>query len=126
MIARHDGTVVAVAEFGLLREPRAAEVAFAVADDWRRRGAATRMLEQLAAIAAARGIRRFDAEVLADNRAMLGVFERAGFATRRRGLLGELTVSLDITPAQALLERIDERDHVAAVASLRPILAPGQ
>ena len=37
---------------------------------------------------------------------------------------GELTVSLDITPTEAVRERIDERDHFAAVASLRPILAP--
>ena len=55
---------------------------------------------------------------------MLGVFEHAGFAVRRRGSFGELTVSLDITPTEAVLERIDERDHFAAVASLRPILAP--
>ncbi len=124
LIARHDGPVVAVAGFDGLREPRAAEVAFAVADDWQRRGAGTRMLEQLAEIAAGRGINRFDAEVLRDNRAMLGVFEGAGFGVRRRGSFGELTVSLDITPTEALLERIDERDHVAAVAALRPILAP--
>ena len=85
LIARHDGAVVAVAGFDGLREPRAAEVAFAVADDWQGRGAGTRMLEQLAEIAAARGITRFDAEVLSDNRAMLGVFEGAGFGVRRRG-----------------------------------------
>ena len=124
LIARHDGPVVAVAEFDGLREPRAAEVAFAVADDFQRRGAGMRMLEQLAAIAAERGINRFDAEVMADNRAMLGVFEGAGFAVRRRGSFGELTVSLDITPTEAVLERIEQRDHFAAVAALRPILAP--
>ena len=33
-------------------------------------------------------------------------------------------MSLDITPTEAVLERIDERDHFAAVASLRAILAP--
>src|SRR5450755_5165269 len=55
---------------------------------------------------------------------MLGVFEHAGFAVRRRGSFGDLTVSLDITPSEAVLERIDERDHLAAIASLRPILAP--
>jgi GNAT superfamily N-acetyltransferase len=124
LIARHGGPVVAVAEFDGLREPRAAEVAFAVADGFQRRGAGTRMLEQLAAIAADRGINRFDAEVMFGNRAMLGVFEGAGFAVQRRGSSGELTVSLDITPTEAVLERIDERDHFAAVASLRPILAP--
>ena len=124
LIARHDRPVVAVAGFDGLREPRAAEVSFAVADGFKRRGTGTRMLEQLAEIAAQRGITRFDAEVMADNRAMLRVFEHAGFAVRRRGSFGELTVSLDITPTAALLERIEERDHFAAVASLRPILAP--
>jgi acetate---CoA ligase (ADP-forming) len=124
LIARHGGAVVAVAGFDGLREPRAAEVAFAVADDFQRRGAGTRMLEQLAAIAADRGITRFDAEILFGNRAMLGVFEGAGFAVRRRGSFGELTISLDITPTEAVRERIDERDRCAAIASMRPILAP--
>jgi len=124
LIARHDGLVVAVAGFDGLREPRAAEVAFAVADDFQGRGAGTRMLDQLAEIAAERGVNRFDAEVMFGNRAMLDVFDRAGFAVRRRGSSGELTVSLDITPSEAVQERIDERDHFAAVASLRAILAP--
>jgi GNAT superfamily N-acetyltransferase len=53
---------------------RVAEVAFAVADDLHGRGIGTRTLEQLAAIAADRGIRRFDAEVMASNRPMLDVF----------------------------------------------------
>jgi acyl-CoA synthetase (NDP forming) len=82
------------------------------------------MLEQLAEIGAERGITRFDAEVMANNRAMLRVFEHAGFAVQRRGSFGEVTVSLNITPTEALLEQIGERDHFAAVAALRPILAP--
>jgi acyl-CoA synthetase (NDP forming)/GNAT superfamily N-acetyltransferase len=123
LIGRHDGRVMAVACYVGLREPGVAEVAFAVADDHQRRGIGMRMLEQLAALAADRGIRRFDAEVMANNRPMLGVFEHAGFAVRREGF-GELTVWLDITPTEAVLERIDERDHVAAVASLRAIFAP--
>jgi acyl-CoA synthetase (NDP forming)/GNAT superfamily N-acetyltransferase len=124
LIARHDGRVVAAAGYEGLREPGVAEVAFAVADEHRHRGIGTRLIEQLAAIAADRGIHRFDAEVVAGNGSMLGVFEHARFAVRRRGSQGEVTVSLDITPTETLLERIDERDHLAAVASLRPVLAP--
>jgi acetate---CoA ligase (ADP-forming) len=124
LIARHDGRVVAAAGYDGLREPGVAEVAFAVADDDQRRGIAMRMLEQLAAIAADRGIHRFDAEVMANNGPMLGVFEHAGFGVRRRGAFGEVTVSLDITPTEAMQERIDERDHFASVASLRAVLAP--
>src|SRR5512142_3031159 len=124
LIARHDGAVVAVAGFDGLREPGVAEVSFAVADDLQRHGIGTRMLEQLAAIGAERGIRRFDAEVMPDNQPMLGVFQGAGFAVRRRTSYGELIVSLDITPTEAVRERIDERDHLSAVRSLRPVLAP--
>ena len=124
LIARHNGSVVAVAGFDGLREPCAAEVAFAVADDFQHRGTATRMLEQLAAIASERGITRFDAEVMFGNEPMLNVFESVGFDVRRWGSSGEVTVSLDITPTQSVRERIDERDHVAAVAGLRAVLAP--
>jgi Acetyltransferase (GNAT) family len=88
-------------------------------------GPLTRLLEQLAAIAAERGIRRFYAEVLADNAAALGVFREAGFAVRRQGAGGEVMVVLDITPTVGVKERIDERDHRGAVASLRSVLAPG-
>ncbi|MBV9196003.1 MAG: GNAT family N-acetyltransferase [Solirubrobacterales bacterium] len=124
LIGRHGDRVVAVAQYELLREPGAAEVAFAVADDFQRRGAATRMLEQLAAIGAERGLRRFDAEVLSENRPMLSVFEHAGYEVRRAGAFGEVTVSLDVRSTEAVRERIDERDHAAAVASIRPIVAP--
>jgi RimJ/RimL family protein N-acetyltransferase len=105
LIGRHDGRVVAVAGYDGLREPGVAEVSFAVADDLQRHGIGTRMLEQLAAIGAERGIHRFDAEVMPDNRPMLGVFEHAGLAVRRRSSFGELTVSLDITPTEAVRER---------------------
>jgi acetate---CoA ligase (ADP-forming) len=124
LIARFGGRMVAVAGFEGLREPRAAEVALAVADDFQGRGVGTRMLEQLAEIAAERGIQRFDAEVLFANGAMLRVFEDAGFVVRRATSFGEVTVSLDIVPSEAVWARIDERDHLAAVASLRPLLAP--
>jgi acyl-CoA synthetase (NDP forming)/RimJ/RimL family protein N-acetyltransferase len=124
LIGRHDGRVIAASSYDGLREPGAAEVAFAVSDEYQRRGIGTRMLEQLAALAAQRGIRRFDAEVMAANRRMLGVFEHAGFAVRREGSFGEVTVSLDITPSDVVQEVIDQRDHHAAIASLRPILAP--
>jgi acetate---CoA ligase (ADP-forming) len=124
LIARHYGRVVAVARYEGLREPGVAEVAFAVADELQRHGIGTRMLEQLAAVAAERGIHRFDAEVLGGNALMLGVFEHAGFAVRRQSHSGELTVSLDITPTEVVRERIDERDHFAAIASLRAVLAP--
>ena len=124
LICRHGERVVAAASYDRLLEPGVAEVAFAVADDFQRRWTATRLLEQLAAIAAERGIRRFDAEVLAVNHAALGVFKEAGFKVRRKGLGGEVRLMLDVAPTESVWERIDERDHVGVVASLRAVLAP--
>jgi len=123
LIARHGGRVIAVCGYERLREPDVAEIALAVADDEQGRGIGTRMLEQLAAIGAERGVRRFDAAVLAANRVMLNVFRNAGFAVTREGV-SELEVSVDISPGQAVVQRIDERDHFAALASLRSFLAP--
>ena len=45
------------------------------------------MLEQLAEIAAARGINRFDADVMFVNRATLRVFEGAGFGRAAPGFV---------------------------------------
>jgi acyl-CoA synthetase (NDP forming) len=115
---------VAVAGYHRLNEPTAAEVAFAVADEMQGRGLATRLLEQLAEIAAERGIMRFDAEVMAGNRRMLGVFAGAGFDTQRRSEFGEISVSLDLRPSERFEERVADRTHAAAVASLRPLLEP--
>jgi acetate---CoA ligase (ADP-forming) len=124
LVAHLGGRVVAVAGYDRLNEPGVAEVAFAVADDMQGRGLATRMLEQLAAAAADRGVRRFDAEVIADNRAMLHVFSSAGFGVRRETSWGEAHLELDIRPSERAEERMAERHHRATVASLRPLLAP--
>ena len=116
--------VVASGSYDRLREPAVAEVAFTVAEDFQGRGVATRILEQLAEIGAEQGIVRFDAEVMDSNQAMLAVFGRAGFGVRSKLDFDELLVSLDIQPTEAVQERIEERDHVGVVASLRSILAP--
>jgi acetate---CoA ligase (ADP-forming) len=124
LLARFGERVVAVAGYDRLNEPGVAEVAFAVADDMQGRGLATGMLEQLAEVAGERGVRRFDAEVMVDNRAMLHVFAGAGFDVRRESAFGEAHLELDIRPSERLEERVAERHHRAAVASLRPVLAP--
>ena len=124
LLAHLGGRVVAVAGYDRLNEPDAAEVAFAIAEDLQGRGLATRMLEQLAEIAAPRGITRFDAEVLPDNRPMLRVFANAGFGVRRVSRDGVVHLSLDLRPTDALAELIADRTHAATVASLRPLLAP--
>jgi acetate---CoA ligase (ADP-forming) len=116
--------VVAVANYVRLRDPVIAESAFAVADDYQGRGIGTRLLEQLATRAAEHGIERFVAQVLPDNRNMLGVFESAGFELTRELAGGELEVQFPITATEVYRERVDERDHEAVRASLRPFFEP--
>jgi GNAT superfamily N-acetyltransferase len=94
-----------------------------VADEMHGRGLATQLLEQLAEIAASRSITRFDAAVMAGNRPMLGVFAGAGFDIRRKTDYGEVFLSLDLRPTERYEERRADRTHLAAVASLRPLLA---
>ena len=116
--------IVAVAEFMRLRDETSAEVAFAVADELQGRGIGTRLLEQLAARAAAVGIERFVAEVLPENAAMLGVFRDAGFEVARELEGGEIEVRFPIAATETFRARVDERDHLAVTASLRPFFTP--
>jgi acetate---CoA ligase (ADP-forming) len=118
------GHVVALGSFDRLRDPTAAEVAFAVDDPMQGNGVGTRLLEQLVEIAAPAGIRRFVAEVGVGNDAMLSVFTDAGFEVTRRVEQGTAELSFPIAATDTYLARIDERDHVATVASLRPFFEP--
>ncbi len=118
--ARH---IVALASYARLRDPLAAEVAFVVADAHQGRGIGTRLLEQLAARAAGVGIERFVAEVVPENRPMLHVFEDAGFEVSRMLESGTVEVEFPIEPTEEYLAHVDERDHLAVVASLRPFFA---
>ena len=116
--------VVALASYARLREPATAEVAFAVADDLQGRGVGTRLLDQLAALADAAGIERFVAVVMPENRPMLAVFEDAGFKIARALEGGEIEVRFPIAATESYQEAVDERDHVAVTASLRPFFRP--
>ncbi|MDX6401036.1 MAG: hypothetical protein QOF27_1642, partial [Gaiellaceae bacterium] len=116
--------IVAVAEYARLRDPVVAEIAFTVADELQGRGAATRLLEQLAVRAAEVGIERFVAEVLSENSAMLAVFRDAGFEVSRTLDGGEIEVRFPIASTDQFRARVEKRDHVAVATSLRPFFAP--
>ncbi|MFL5916221.1 MAG: GNAT family N-acetyltransferase [Gaiellaceae bacterium] len=121
---RSAARIVALANWVRLRDPRSAEVAFAVGDEFQRRGIGTRLLERLAAHAADAGIEEFVAEVLHENNAMLGVFRDAGFAVTRAGEGGELEIRFPIAPTGSYREQVATRDHVAVRASLEPFFRP--
>ncbi len=55
-----------------------AELAFAVRDDWQRKGLGTALFTRLVDIARAAGVRHFQADVLIANSGMLKIFHRCG------------------------------------------------
>ncbi|HUP06303.1 MAG TPA: GNAT family N-acetyltransferase [Caldimonas sp.] len=67
--------------------PQTADVAFMVEEDHHGQGVASRLLRHLAKVGRAQGITTFQADVLAENRAMRGVFARTGWPmeTQREG-----------------------------------------
>ena len=108
-----------------LRAERPAEAAFAVADADQGRGIGTLLLEHLAAIAAAGGVTEFEAEVEADNAAMMEVFEESGFTVRRSLDNQVFHVTFPTRSTERFVAASVERERRAAAASVRALFEPG-
>jgi RimJ/RimL family protein N-acetyltransferase len=93
-----DGTGVGIARYVIDPDERGAEIALAVVDEYQRRGIGLALLRKLAAVAAARGLVRFHATVLSENRVMLALIER--FQTSATPTEGVMRVEV---PVAALL-----------------------
>jgi len=71
--------IIGVGRYGLDENTNSAEVALVVRDDWQGKGIGTALLKHLTSIAKRRGLYGFTADVLADNRIMLSLFEKMGY-----------------------------------------------
>ncbi|HWB22581.1 MAG TPA: GNAT family N-acetyltransferase [Gaiellaceae bacterium] len=116
--------IVALASYVRL-DATTAEMAFSVADGEQGRGIGTRLLEQLAARARDAGITAFIADVMASNAVALSVFAETGFEIVRELEHGEIELRFPIAATGSFSARVEERDHTAVVASLRPFFTPG-
>jgi len=74
--------------------PGSAEVAFVVEEDFHGNGIASRLLRHLAIVARGQGIDKFEADVLAENKAMQSVFERTGWPMQKHREGGAVHVAL--------------------------------
>jgi RimJ/RimL family protein N-acetyltransferase len=72
--------------------PGTTEIAIVAEDGWQNRGLGRILLDALLAAAEARGLHRFTADVLADNRPMLRVLSRLGSIQRRDIEFGVITI----------------------------------
>jgi RimJ/RimL family protein N-acetyltransferase len=83
-------------------EPLTAEVSFTVEEDYHGQGLSGLFMRLLTQAGRERGIRRFEAEVLAGNTPMLRVFQRSGLPMSKHIEDGVVRVVMDLgPPAQA-------------------------
>lgn len=101
-----------------------AEVAFTIANDFQGRGLATILLGQLADVAASSGIQIFEAEVVASNHAMLGVFRESGFPIDVTATAGQLHVTFPTAFSGDAVRRFERREAIAAVNALKLFFNP--
>jgi acyl-CoA synthetase (NDP forming)/GNAT superfamily N-acetyltransferase len=101
-----------------------AEVAFLVEDAHQGRGLASVLLEHIAAAARERGIARFVADVLPENRRMSKVFREAGYKAEQRFEDGVLMLTLDLEPTETSREVMAAREHHAESRSIGRLLSP--
>ena len=96
----HPERIIAVGRFVRLPEdPDTAEFAIVVGDPYHREGLATELVGRLADAAAARGVARFRATMLAENVAAQRLVRRlagSGARHRRRGIVDELDIKLPL------------------------------
>ncbi len=130
LVAVRPGTggedIVGVARYDVTDDQpgrRTAEVAFNIADALQGQGLGSVLLEHIAAAARERGVHRFVAEVLPQNRAMLGVFREAGYAVEQHLDDGVVTVSIDLDPTDRSREVMADREHRTEARSMQGLLS---
>ncbi|WP_112237812.1 bifunctional acetate--CoA ligase family protein/GNAT family N-acetyltransferase [Kribbella monticola] len=123
LVAELDGAVVGVASYEPMRADEA-EMAFLVDDAVHGRGIGTLLLEQLAAVARERGIRKLHADTLAENAPMLRLFLDSGFREVHQLDSGLVELTLDTEYDVRTLDKMAERESIAESRSLKPVLAP--
>jgi acyl-CoA synthetase (NDP forming)/RimJ/RimL family protein N-acetyltransferase len=118
------GEIIGIGRYDRLDDPAEAEVAFNIADAHQGRGIGSILLEHLAAAAHEKGIRRFSAEVLPENRKMLMVFSDAGYDVKRHFDDGVVSLEFNIDPTEKSRAVMESREHRAEARSVRDLLAP--
>jgi acyl-CoA hydrolase/GNAT superfamily N-acetyltransferase len=90
--------VVAIAQYFLDPKTLVAEVAFIVQDEWQAKGMGKFLLDYITGIAVKRGIKRFYATVLPENKAMLNIFYNCGYNVNTDFDGSAYTITYDLQP----------------------------
>ncbi|MBW4030754.1 MAG: GNAT family N-acetyltransferase [Acidobacteria bacterium] len=92
--------IVAIGRYERIPATTTGEVAFVVRDDFQHLGLGHLLLDQLAQAAWARGLTKFSAVTLRENRGMIAIFEHSGFPVTTSQRDEEYYVSFSIDPAE--------------------------
>ncbi len=123
LVATVRGEIIGVARYDLL-DANTAEVAFNISDAFQGKGVGSVLLEHLAAVAQERGVAKFVADVLPQNRKMIQVFNDAGYEVSHHFDNGVIAVAFEIEPTvQSHAVRLS-REHRADAMSMRSVLFP--
>ncbi|WP_449372538.1 bifunctional acetate--CoA ligase family protein/GNAT family N-acetyltransferase [Arthrobacter psychrolactophilus] len=117
--------IIGIGRYDRLDDPTEAEVAFNVSDSNQGRGVGSILLEHLAAAAREKGIDKFSAEVLPENRKMIQVFSEAGYEVHRHFDDGVISLHFDIDPTDKSRAVMESREHRAEARSVAGLVAPG-
>ena len=116
--------IVGVGRYDRIEPRTTAEVAFNISDAHQGRGLGSVLLEHLAAAARENGVHRFVADVLPQNRKMLGVFRDAGYEVKHGYDDGVISLSFTIDPTEKSLAVMEAREHRAEARSVQALLNP--
>jgi RimJ/RimL family protein N-acetyltransferase len=108
-------TIVGLGQY--VRRGATAHIAFAVEEDFRGRGIATRLLRRLVRIGRDQGVSQFEADVLAENLPMLQVFRRSGLPVQESDEDGVVHLTLALGDAY---RQTGAREHPAIQTEQRP------
>jgi len=102
-------TFVGVGRYYIYPDRQSAEVAFAVRDDYQKKGIGQELLSYLTYLARRQGLLGFTADVLAGNEPMLHVFEKGGFELQRHTSAGlvelKMTFKQEVPPRSQKLQQ---------------------
>ncbi|HYO19569.1 MAG TPA: GNAT family N-acetyltransferase [Dermatophilaceae bacterium] len=123
LVATVHQDIIGIARFDRLDETTA-EVAFHISDAHQGMGVGSVLLEHLAAAAQERGVTKFVADVLPQNRKMLQVFTEAGYDVNYHFDDGVIAVAFTIEPTEQSQAVRLSRERRAEALSVRSALFP--
>ncbi len=106
------------------RDESSAEVAFAVDDEFQRKGLGGLLLERLALLAVRNGFVRFWAMTRIENDLMLETFRQSGLSIHTRVEDECVEIDFSVAPSADSVIHSDTRDRVFTAASLHPFFRP--